>query len=255
MLYNYKKDKHMRIIYVVDSISNLKQKIDLINSRIPCDMLFVVRADLVSIFETYGLKANAVYYKNLTEVTHHMLLSCTVDDIIIYYSSLNLDSTLLNKFCNAIGDKTKIVTLMPTYNAFESAANVVYNIYVKSLFRAKDSLISAKLQFIPADYSIELIRTHLGNRLFETKPGTAKTIYCENPAQNKSMKSTFKPLKTCLLSLIVSLIITLGLLATIAYWTTHFVVILLFIFMYILDIILTTIFLCKQRFDKRFLGY
>ncbi len=243
----------MKIIYVVDSISNLKRKIALFETHVQCDILFVVRADLVPIFETYGYKANAVYYKNLTEVTHHLLYGCKIDDLLIYYSSLDIDAALLNKFCNSIGDKQKIVTLMPKYNALESASNSIYNIYVKSMFKLKDSLISAKLQFIPADYSVELIKTHLGNRLFETNPENTKTIYCDNNEINKTMKSTFKPLKPCLLSIIFTLIITAGLLATIAYWTTSFIAILVFVVLYILNIILTTIFLCKQRFDHRFL--
>ena len=243
----------MKIIYVVDSISNLKHKISLFESQIPCDMLYVVRADLVPIFETYGYKPNAVYYKNLTEITHNLLLGCTVDDILIYYSSLDIDKPLLNKFCTSIGDKSKIVTLMPSYNAIESAANSIYNVYVKSLFHVKDSLISAKLQFIPSAYSIELISTHFGNRLFETNPQTTKTVYNDNFTINKSMKSNFKPLRSCLLSIIIALIITATMLATIAYVTTNFIAISIFVVMYILNVFLTIIFLCKQRFDYRFL--
>jgi len=243
----------MKIIYVVDSISNLKQKIALFESQIPAETLFVVRADLVPIFETYGYKANAVYYKNLTEVTHYLLLGCNIDDILIYYSSLNINKALLLKFCNSIGDKSKIVNLMPTYNSLEGAANSVYNVYVKSMFHAKDSLVSAKLQFIPADYSVELLKTHLGNRLFETNSEHTKTVYNDNPEINKSMKSSLKPLKSCLLSIIIALIITAGMLATIAYLTANFIVISIFVVMYILNILLTIIFLCKQRFDYRFL--
>lgn len=243
----------MKIIYVVDSISNLKQKISLFESQIPSEMLFVVRADLVPIFETYGYKANAIYYKNLTEVIHYLLLDCNVDNILIYYSSLNIDRALLNKFCVSIGDKSKVVTLMPNYNLLESAANSIYNIYVKSMFHLKDSLVSAKLQFIPADYSVELMKTHLGNRLFETSAEHTKTVYTDNATTNKTMKSTFKPLRSCLLSIIITLIITAGMLATIAYLTTNFVAISIFVVMYILNILLTIIFLCKQRFDYRFL--
>lgn len=243
----------MKIIYVVDSISNLKQKIALFESQLPAETLFVVRADLVPIFETYGYKPNAVYYKNLTEVTHYLLLDCKVDDILIYYSSLNIDKTLLNKFCVSIGDKSKIVTLMPNYNVFESAVNSIYNVYVKSMFHIKDSLVSAKLQFIPADYSVELIKTHLGNRLFETNPEHTKIVYNDNAEINKTMKSNFKPLRSCLLSIIIALMITAGMLATIAYLTTNFIVISIFVVMYILNILLTIIFLCKQRFDYRFL--
>lgn len=243
----------MKIIYVVDSISNLKQKITLFQNQIPCDMLFVVRADLVQIFETYGYKPNAVYYKNLTEITHHLLLDCKVDDILMYYSSFNIDKTLLNKFCLSIGDKSKIVTLMPNYNIFEAATNRIYNIYVKSLFHVKDSLISAKLQFIPAAYSVELMKTHLGNRLFETNPEHTKIVYNDNQDINTSMKSHFKPLKSYLLSLIIALVITATMLATIAYVTTHFIFIAFYVVLYILNILLTTIFLCKQRFDHRFL--
>ncbi len=243
----------MKVVYVVDSISELTQKINLIKNRFGDNILYVVRADLVDLFKTYGFMPNAVYYNNLTSIIHSMLLKCEVDDLIICYSSLKFDDKLLNKFITAIGNKIKIVNLMPQYNIFEQVCNSAYNVYVKSLFKVKDSLVSPKLQFIPQEMSINLISSHLGNRLFELDPEMSKNITVENPEINRTMKTKSPCLKFNLIACIIALVITIGLMSSIAWFKPHFLIILTCIILYILDIMLTIIFLCKAKFDRRFL--
>ncbi len=244
----------MKIVYVVDSISELTQKINLIKNRFGDNILYVVRADLVELFKTYGFIPNAIYYKNLTSIIHTMLLKSEVDDLLICYSSLKFDDKLLTRFTNAIGTKTKIVSLMPQYNIIEQVCNSAYNVYVKSLFKVKDSLVSPKLQFIPQELSINLISSHLGNRLFELDPEMSKNISVENSEINKSMKTKTPVLKYNLIACIIALVITIGLLSSIAWFKSHFLVILIFSILYILDIMLTIIFQCKAKFDRRFLN-
>ena len=243
----------MKIVYVVDRISEVNQKINLIKNRFGDNILYVVRADLVDLFKTYGFVPNAVYYNNLTSIIHTMLLKCEVDDLVICYASLKFDDKLLNKFITAIGNKTKIVNLMPQYNLFEQVCNSAYNVYVKSLFKVKDSLVSPKLQFIPQEMSINLISSHLGNRLFEINPELSKNITVENPEINKTMKTKSPCLKFNLIACLIALVITIGLMSSIAWFKPNFLIILTCIILYVLDIILTIIFLCKVKFDRRFL--
>ena len=243
----------MKVVYVVDSITELNNKINLLKMKFGDNLFYVVRADLVDLFKTYGFQPNAVYYKNLTKVVHNLLINCNIDDVVICYSSLKFDNTLLTKFINAIGNKTKIVSVEPKYNALERVCNSAYNIYVKSLFKIKDSMISPKLQFIPSEILIELLSSHLGNRLFEVPTEINKTITVENEEINKSMKTKTHPLKYNLIALIVALIVTIGLLASIAYLKSNYVAILICVISYVLDFLLTAIFLCKAKFDQRFL--
>lgn len=242
----------MKVIYVVDSITDATKKINAITNKFGNNILYVVRADFVDFFKTYGYPINAVYYKNLTEVIHSMLLKAELDDILICYSSLKFNDALLTKFGNSIGNKTKIVNLMPQYNLFEQVCNSTYNVYVKSLFKIKDSLISTKLQFIPNIFVQELLQSHLGNRLFELNPEFCKNVTIEDIEINKSMKTKVNPLKLCLVSIIIGLIITAGLLASIAYFKVNYIIILTCIILYISDILLTIIFISKQKFDNRF---
>ena len=243
----------MKVVYVVDSISELNNKINLLKTRFGDNLFFVVRADLVDLFKTYSFLPHAIYYNNLTEIIHSLLIRDELDDIVICYSSLKFDNNLLNKFISAIGDKRKMVNIMPQYNTFEQVCNSTYNIYVKSLFKIKDSLISPKLQFIPQDFLIELLTSHLGNRLFETEPELTRTISVENKEINESMKPKSSSLKYNLIAIIIALVITAGLFATIAYLKMNYLIILICIVSYFLDIILTIIFHCKAKFDKRFL--
>ena len=243
----------MKIVYVVDCVSELTQKINLIKNRFGNNILYVVRADLVELFKTYGFIPNAIYYKNLTSIIHTMLLKTEVEDLLICYSSLKFDDKLLTKFINTIGTKTKIVSLMPQYNVIEQVCNSAYNVYVKSLFKVKDSLVSPKLQFIPQELSINLISSHLGNRLFEIEPEMCKNISVENAEINKSMKTKTPVLKYNLIACLIALVLTIGLITSIVWFKPHFLIIFAFIILYILDIMLTIILHCKNKFDRRFL--
>ena len=50
-----------------------------------------------------------------------------------------------------------------------------------------------------------------------------------------------------------ALVLTIGLLASIAYYKVSYIIILLCSVLYLLDFVLTIIFLSKNKFDKRFL--
>ena len=243
----------MKVVYVVDSITKLTDKINLLSLRFGNNILFVVRADLVELFKTYGYQPNAIYYNNLTRVIQSLLLRGSLEDVVICYASLKFDNNLLNKFISGIGDRKKIVNLMPIYNTFEQMCNSTYNLYVRSLFKVKDSLISTKLQFIPQDIMIELLATHLGNRLFELNPELTKNISIEDNEINKSMKTKSHSVKYNIISIIIALCVTIGLLASIAYYKPSFIIIFFSSLLYLLDIALTIIFHCKSRFDNRFL--
>ncbi len=243
----------MKIVYVVDSISNLVSNVNLLTNKLGNNILFVVRADLENLFRTYGFTPNAIYYHNLTKVIHNLLVKGEIDDIVICYASLKINENLLNKFINKIGNREKIVNLAPKYNTFEKICNATYNVYVKSLFKTKDSLVSAKMQFIPSYLAIELLSTHLGNRLFDIDPKLQSTIQVEDKEVNKSMKTKINPLRFILLSTIISLITIFGLLLTIAFFKASYLLILLFVVLLLTNITISIIFLCKAKFDARFL--
>ena len=93
----------MKIVYVIDSITDLNNKINMLKTRFGDSILFVVRADLLDLVKTYGYSATAIYYNNLTEIIHAMLIRMNLEDTIICYSSLKFDNNLLNKFISSIG--------------------------------------------------------------------------------------------------------------------------------------------------------
>lgn len=243
----------MKVVYVVDCATELNRKINLLTNRFGDNVFYVVRADLVNFFKTYGHSPNAIYYTDLTKTIHALLLKSEIEDVVICYASLKFDDKLLNKFIASIGTKEKVVNLMPKYNMFEQMCNATYNVYVKTLFKLKDSMVSPKLQFIPASFMVDLLSSHLGNRLFELEPEVCKNIHFENKEVNASMKVKFNPLKYSLISIIITLVLTMGLLTSIALLKVKYLVILTFVILYALNFVLTIIFLCKAKFDKRFL--
>lgn len=246
----------MKVLCIVDSINEIKNKINLLKTKFGDNISYIVRADFVDIFKTYGYLPNAIYYKNLSVIVQEYLgqeFKNSTDDVVVCYASLTINDSLLNKFISHIGNKTKLVNLVPQYNTFENMCNKAYNIYVKSLFGNKDSLASTKLQFIPKDLVESFISSHFGNRLFDFGNEITTNFSVENREVNSSSKTKTKSAINWIIAAIIALLLTAGLLISIAYFKVKFVSILVFVFLYLLDIVLTLIFLCKAKFDKRFL--
>lgn len=244
----------MKVVYVIDSVTNLTHKIDMLKNRFGDSILYVVKHNLVPLFKTYGYVPNAIYTNNLSKVIHTLLTKSEVEDIIVCYSSLALNNELLNKFISKILDKSKIVYVMPKYNAFENMCNSVYNVYVKSLFKLKDSLASPKLQFIPSVYVSELLTSHFANKLFELPEEYTTTMNIHDKTVSDSLKVKSKFNKFNLIPIIAALLITIGLILSLAFIGINYLVVIIFACLYILDIVLAIIFGCKKKFDSRFLN-
>lgn len=243
----------MKVLLIVDSISKLNKKINLLTNRFGDNILFIVKANLFPIFKTYNYQANAIYNKNLTNVIHSLLPVENNEDIVVCYSSIELDDNLLNNFIAKIADRNKIVNVIPSYNFWENICNGSYNIYVKSLFKVKDSLASNKLQFLPGGFVDELMESHFGNRLFEFDEKYFSNLYIEKGSQNKSLKTKLGFNKFNLISIIIALVITIGLVLTLAFAKINYAIVLIFVLLYVLDLILTLIYQFKIKFDARYL--
>ena len=244
----------MKIIYVVDNISNFQGKVDTLKNRFGNDILFVVKSNLLPIFQTYGYSANAVYNNNLSKTIHYLLTRLdALEDIVYIKSSLNLTNSLLNKFISAIGDRSKIVNAIPKHNAFENLGLSCYNIYVRSIFKLQDSLCSTKLQFIPKNFLYELLATHFGNKLFQVKPEMVRTIYFEEKEINNNLKEKYRFDKKVLIPIIVAMLITMAFVLTVFFAKkVNYMISIIFIFFYLLDIMSIIIMNCKSYFDNRF---
>jgi len=245
----------MKVIYVIDSVTDINSKIQLLKNRFGNDIFFVVKSKFVKIFQTYGYQTNAIYTKNLPEVIHTMLAkSNEIEDVICLHSCLNIDDKVLNKFIQAIQSNTgKVVNVCPSYNFFEDLGHSVYNLYVKSLFKNKDNLASAKMQYLPKAFVEELLTSHFGNKLFEINPGLCKNIHFEDKEFNKSLKTKTGFNKNLLVPIILALTLTIALVtALVLAQGINYIGILIFTVLYLLDIVLTIIYQCKIYFDKRF---
>ena len=249
----------MKLVYVVDSVSDIKNKINMMQTRFGNNIYFVVKSPFEVLFKSFGYNVNAVYTKNLAKVLHTMLRNCSaVDDLLICYSSLNLDNQMLNTFLGKIKDNKHIVNLVPNYNFFEQIGNGTYNLYVKSMFKNKDSLASPKLQYIPKPFVENLLTNHIANRLFEIDPEFVVNVYIDNTTQkelNKSAKTKTKFGKFDIIPIIVALLITIAMVVTLAFTRPGYVFWLVIVFAYLLDIVIAVIFHCKTKFDQRFLQW
>lgn len=243
----------MKVIFVVDSITDLNSKINMLKTRFGNEILYVVKSNLVDLVKTYGINPNAVYKNNYIKVMHILLSNNISNDIVICYSSIKLDNNLLNQFIARIGNKSKVVNVMPSYNTYEKICNSAYNVYVKSLFNVKDSLVSSKLQFLPASIVADLVATHFGNRLFLLDENISTTLYIEKGELNATLKQKTTFSKFHLIPIIAALIITMALIITLAFVKVNYLVILIFVFVYVLDILLALIFQFKTKFDQRFM--
>lgn len=243
----------MRVIFVVDSITDVTAKIEKIKTHFGKDISLIIKAPFVDLLKTYGYTPSAVYMNNLSDVMHNLILKCNVDNIIIYYSSLEIDNALINKFIKHIGEGKKIVNVMPYYSAVENMYNATYNFYVKSLFKFKDSLASPKLQYIPSYYATKMIISSIANRMFENNSTNVTTMYIEDKNQYKSLKVKPPFNAYSLLSIIIALAITAILITTLAFVKFNYILIVAFVLLYLLDVVFAFILNFKHKFDYRFL--
>ena len=243
----------MQVLFIVDSITEIKSKIDTLKFRFGDNIKFIVKAQFQSLFSTFGYKANAIYNKNLTRIIQTLVSKSNIESIVLCRASLDFNKELLDKFIASIGNGDKVVNVMPKYNGFERMCNSAYNIYVKSLFKIKDSLSSPKLQYLPALFVEELVNTHFGNKLFELNSKMVKTIYVEDKEVNNSLKVKTKFDKYAIIPIIVALLITIALIVTLAFTKVNYIAILIFICLYVLDLIIAIIYQCKLYFDARFM--
>ena len=51
----------MKVIYVVNNITDINSKIQLLQNRFGNDIYFVVKSKFIKIFQTYGYQTNAIY--------------------------------------------------------------------------------------------------------------------------------------------------------------------------------------------------
>ena len=95
----------MKVVFVIDSVNNLNTKLNMLKTRFGGDILFVVKSNLVELVKTYNINPNAVYSNNFIKPIHILLGYNLGNDIVICYSSVELDNNILNKFISKIGDK------------------------------------------------------------------------------------------------------------------------------------------------------
>lgn len=243
----------MKVVFVVDSIKDLNKKINMMQSHFGNDIIFVVKANLAKLFGTYGHFASAIYNNNLAKVVHFTLARLEISSVVMYYSSCEINNPLLDAFSAKIADGSKVVNVVPTYNAFEQFCNSIYNIYVKTIFKNNDSLASPKLQFLPQKFVEELLSTHFGNKLFETPVELTQNLETNNKQINASLKikPTFN--KYAIIPLIIALATTACLIMALAFWGGKYLVVFVFVLLYVLNIFLTIVLQCKNFFDSRFL--
>ncbi len=243
----------MRVVLVVDSIENLNEKVNMLETHFGTNLCFVVKANLAPIFKTYGYPISAVYGEKAAKIVHLTLARLDVEDTIICYASLQLSNRLLDGLTARLGDGNKIINFMPRYNYFERMCNGPYNVYVKTIFKAKDSLASPKLQFLPAGCVDELLQSHIANRMFEMNPKLVYSVEVEDKATNASLKVRPKFNKYAIIPIIVVLTALALFIMSLAFWGARYLNIFIFVAVCILDVLLTIIFQFKNYFDERFL--
>jgi len=243
----------MKVVCVVDSITDFNNKVLTIKSHFGDDIVFIVKAALMPIFTTYGFQASAIYDKNLSKIIHITLLRCNKDDTVVYFTSLKINNLLLSDFINKIGNREKIVNFVPKYNSFEKICLKVYNLYTKTIFKSEDCLASPKLQFLPQPYIENLLTSHFANRMFEMPSNLVVSHETDDAEINKTAKIKTKFGKSELISIIVALIISLSLLLTVAFAKMNYIITVIFVLLYVLDFLIYIILKCKFYFDSRFL--
>lgn len=202
----------MDILFVIDSIKNLDKKISLITDNFGNNIKFFVHAKLVAdIAKNKFIATNtiAIYNKNVNVTIDKYIKSAnyTPTNTLLYYSSADIDSTILNEMRDKIILNPSTIYVKKHFNLFKKCWVWIYNKIVKTVFGMYDEYASIKLQYISENVMRSLIDVKFRNHIFTISESTSIQI-------DKSKASSFYDMpkfqKSYLINCIVFVLALMG---------------------------------------------
>jgi len=245
----------MQILFVIDDLKEIDDKISLFETYIKGDFKFFVDISLYS-----KIADNKFVIENLAGVFEDYPSSkideyiksdkFKLSDCIVYYSSMKITVDLIKKFNDKIGYQYNSVTVKQKFNFFQKVFNWIYDKCIKFIFREKDELSSNKLQYMSKTLMQDLIDTRFNNRIFEIE--NSVFLDCEDKEIVKTMKNKFKLKKYNLFNMIFLVSLISVYVLTEALFKLPFWAYILFIFFSLTSIFLIFLLISYNIFELRY---
>lgn len=234
----------MKVFFVVDNPSPIKEKIEIIKSIFDAELIVLFQKN----FERLHLGAyylQGVLTKNISNVNSFLdyyFKENLIDDIIIVYSSCQFDKLLLLNLKTEIDAGNDIV-----YLKNKNRISRLYNLFVKKTIGLEDMGGSKKLQYISKSIVEELVLLGFKYRILKAE---AKLAVITN-YKTKKEKNSFKIKSYNLWALMSLFILTMVCALTFNFIDGTYILILVFICLYVICIFVNVILILKNILDER----
>lgn len=243
----------MEILFIIDTIEDLDKKISLINN-FEANIKFFVKSDLVAkLINNKFVIDNivSIYNKNINETIDKYLKSGDYKPTktLLYYASAPITAEVVNKIKNNIALKPSTIYVKKKFNAWAKFKIWLYQKLVKLIFGLNDAYASVKLQYLSAEFMVELAETNFKNHVFEVP----KSLTLEIDKQDeKQYYPKVKFNKNYLYNPIVFCLILICYVLLEKFFNLQFWVYLLVIAILLITIVNLIVMIIKNNIDERF---
>lgn len=162
----------MQTFFVIDSVDNLQQKIDLISNNIGDDIKFFVKTSLFTKINNNSFVINnllGIYEKNEKEKIDEYIKSekFNLDSIFLYYASVSVSVDTLKTIHSKMSFGYDSIFVEPKRNVFEKFTTWCYDKISQLVFRVKDACCSTKVQYLSKNFVEHLKQTSFNNHILD----------------------------------------------------------------------------------------
>lgn len=243
----------MEILFVIDSLNNLDNKINLLKA-FDADIKFFVDAKLAPqlvknkyiinhIIAIYNRNVNITIDKYIKQSTY------TPTATLLYYASANLDTKLINNIRENLKLKPDVIYVKKRLSLWDKFKLWFYDKLIRLIFGVKDEYASTKIQYFSDEMMGEFSKSSFKNHIFSFR--NAQTIeleksesesYYARPGFNKNY--LYNPIALCLI-LICYVVLE-------RFFKLPFVVYFFVIALIISVLFVTVVMIINNTFNKRY---
>lgn len=244
----------MQTFFVIDALTDVDKKINMILNNVGGDIKFFVKADLYTkiIGNNFIAQNLAGVYKSNEKLKIDKYLQtdkCNLDDTLLYYSSVEVNEEVLRLIREKSSYGYDSVFVSPKRNWWEKFTNWVYKKTATFMYRTTDLCCSSKIQYIGKRFLEYLKETTFSNHIFDVQH--KYIVEVTDKSERKSLHTHIKFSKYYLYDIVALLLILLGYVLLETFFDLPFFVYFAVVLSVILAIIIAIMISCFSKFNSR----
>ena len=243
----------MEILFVIDSLNNLDNKINLLKV-FDADIKFFVDAKLAPklVGDKYIINRTVAIYNKNVNITIDKYIKQTSyvpDATLLYYASADLNVKIIDSIRENIKLNPNVIYIKKRLSLWDKFKLWFYDKFIRLIFGVKDEYASTKLQYFNDEMMVEFRKSSFKNHIFsfinaqtiELEKSESESYYAR-PGFNKNY--LYNPIALCLI-LICYVVLE-------RFFKLPFVVYFFVIALIISVLFVTVVMIINNTFNKRY---